>query len=260
MTDVFIPKRVLELVSDHRPVADGFAKAPIIEAIIDLTYGQDMSVEQTSAIKDALIPYYAKITSDPISELKIDVTTSAIAIKKDQFFHQLEGSDSTEIALVRPNGISVSKLAPYRCWNDLFDRFRRDTNAAMSAVGPIRVQRVATRFINRIDVPFDGKTADYEHYLEVQIKLPKSIGAIGPFQLAFNLVVPDQKANVVIQSAVVEPAVEGVASFILDIDVARTVDLPNNWDDTLDIINSFRGIKNFFYQQLLTAKALEDFA
>lgn len=248
------------MVADHRPVADGFAKAPIIEAIIDVSYREDLSPEKTSAIKDSVAGFYSTITSDPVRELQINIETDTIAIKKNQFFHRLEGLDSTEIGLVRPNGISTSKLAPYRCWSDLFDRFQRDTRAAIAAVGPLPVQRVATRFINRIDVPFDGKTADYEHYLAVHIKLPDSVGAIGPFQLGFNLVVPEQKVTAVIQSAVVEPAIEGVASFTLDIDISRTEDLPSDWSAVLEIINDFRAIKNFFYNQLLTAKALEDFA
>ncbi len=251
-------KEGAELVVDHRPVAEGFKKTPLIEAVIDVAFESEISPERTSELRELLGANYASHTEDAVRSFHIDLETDTASIQPKREIYRFIGEDASEIALLRPNGISTSQLAPYRCWEDLFSRFERDT-ASLSGSTDIKAARLATRFINRIDVPASHGIAQHEEYLAVHIRLPGTIENIGPFQLGFQIYSPAEEAEVVIQSSVVEPAIEGVASFILDIDVARSTNIPDDWPQCLRIISSFRDVKNYFYRTLLTKKALEEF-
>lgn len=246
------------MVAEHRPIAEGFKKTPLIEAVIDVAFTSELSPDVTSELRKLLSVNYASHTEDAVRRFHVDLETETASIQPTGAIYRLIAEDSSEIALLRPNGFAASQLAPYRCWEDLFARFERDTKVLFSA-SDIKPARLATRFINRIDVPTTNGIAQHEEYLAAHIKLPNEIENIGSFQLSFQLYSPDQKAEVVIQSAVVEPAIEGVASFTLDIDVARSNDLPDDWPECLRIISTFRDVKNYFYRTLLTPKALEEF-
>jgi len=141
----------------------------------------------------------------------------------------------------------------------LFDRFARDFEIVEAFIGKRRFTRLATRFINRIDVPLIDGRAEYEEYLAVHIGLPKGVPVIGDFYFRFALPVVEIQADATIQSAVMQPAAEGVASFALDIDVFRTMDLPDGRADILELLSRFRDSKNRLYRQFLTPKALEEF-
>jgi len=246
------------LVAEHRLVAEGFKKTPLIEAVLDVAFTSELSPEVTSELRRLLSDNYNSHTEEAVRRFHIDLETETASIQPTGALYRLIAKNTSEIALLRPNGFAASQLAPYKCWEDLFARFERDSNILFGS-SDIKPARLATRFINRIDVPTENGIAQHEEYLAAHIKLPTEIENIGPFQLSFQLYAPEQKAEVVIQSSVVEPAIEGVASFTLDIDVSRSIDLPDDWSECLRIISTFRDVKNYFYRTLLTRKALEEF-
>ena len=246
------------MVADYRPVAEGFKKTPLIEAVIDVTFVDELSPELTSELREIIGVNYPAYSEEALRAFQIDLETDTASIQPTNAIYRFLGDDPLEIALLRPNGFAASQLAPYKCWEELFSRFTRDSTLVFAAT-EIKAARIATRFINRIDVPTTDGIAQYEEYLGVHIHVPKEIENIGPFQLAFQLDGPEHKAKVVIQSSVTEPAIEGVASFTLDIDVAQSQDLPESWADCLANLAGFRDLKNYFYRTLLTPKALEEF-
>lgn len=246
------------MVAEHRPVAEGFKKTPLIEAVIDVTFRSQLAPELILDLRALLATSYASYSEDVVRAFHVDLETETASIQPTGAIYRFVGEDSSEIALLRPNGFASSQLAPYRCWEDLFSRFARDTTKLCDAAH-MEPARIATRFINRIDVPMKDGIAEHEEYLAVNIRLPDKVKGIGPFQLGFQLYSAEQKAEIVIQSSVVEPAIEGVASFTLDIDVARSRDVPTDWSECLKIISSFRDLKNYYYRALLTSKALEEF-
>jgi uncharacterized protein (TIGR04255 family) len=248
-----------EIAQNGWPIAQGFPTAPIVEAVFAVQPRDAFDDIELTKAADLLAPHYPKRTAMPFAEFSYNAEVATIDVNPSRQTYRLEGDDTSELALVRPEGLFVSQLAPYRSWGDLFKRFRRDFAAVESVFSGKKIGRIACRYINRIDVPFEGSIARNEDYLSVYIHLPESIEAHGSFQLRFELPVPEISSLAVIQSGLVPPATDGQASFALDIDLGRTFDVDYNSDKIFDEFSKFRDTKNRLYKQFLTQKALDQF-
>lgn len=248
-----------EIAQNGRPRAMGYPSAPITEAVFAVHPRRELQNADLEVARDRLAMHYPKCIEMPFAEFSYDAEAATIDVKPNRPTYRLEGEDASEVTLLRPDGLFVSQLAPYRSWDDLFERFNRDFFALNSIFNGKGLSRIACRYINRIDVPFDGTIARNEDYLSVYIHVPDSIEAIGPFQLRFELAVPEIKSMAVIQSGLMLPFPDNHASFALDIDLARNFDVDLSSSDILVEFSKFRGPKNRLYRQFLTQKALDQF-
>lgn len=248
-----------EIAQNGRPRAQVFPTAPIVEAVFAIQPRDAFQDQELTEAAELLAPYYPKRTAMPFAEFSYDAEAATIDVNPVRQTYRLESDDPSELVLVRPDGLFVSKLAPYRSWDDLFNRFKRDFVAVESVFRDKGIGRIACRYINRIDVPFEGSIARNEDYLSVYIHLPESIEATGPFQLRFELPVPEINSLAVVQSGLMPPAVEGQASFALDIDLSRSFDVDLDFSDALEEFSKFRDPKNQLYRKFLTPKALDQF-
>jgi len=222
-------------------------------------FGGGLSDTEATSLKEALTPHYPNVNVTTHRDIRVNVEAETVELGDPRNIFRLEGKDATEVALIRPEGLSVSQLAPYKSWDVLFDRYRRDFDTVIGAMESKTITRMAVRYINRIDVPLVGDIAHYEDYLSVHIRVPDSIPAIGNFHLRFVMDVPELGADATIQSAVFPPTVPDKASFALDIDLAREKDIPQEREQFLALFAEFRAAKNKLYQQFLTPKALAEF-
>lgn len=248
-----------EIPQNGRPRAPGFPTAPIVEAVFAIQPREEFEDEELRAAATMLSSHYSNLIEMPFADLSYDAVAATVDVKPNRLTYRLEGEDPSELALLRPDGLFVSQLAPYRSWDDLFVRFKRDFLAIEPILAGKLIGRIACRYINRIDVPFEEKIARNEDYLTVYIHVPDSINAIGNFQLKFELPVPEINSKAVIQSGLMRPFPEDHASFALDIDLARNVDVNSSFDDILEMFSKFREPKNLLYRQFLTQKALDQF-
>lgn len=248
-----------EIAQNGRPRAQGFPTAPIVEAVFAIQPRDEFQDLELTEAAELLAPYYPKRIAMPFAEFSYDAEAATIDVSSGRKTFRLEGDDLSELALMRPDGLFVSQLAPYRSWDDLFNRFKRDFVAVESVFRGKGIARIACRYINRIDVPFEGSVARNEDYLSVYIHLPESIEATGPFQLRFELPVSQINSFAVVQSGLMPPAVEGQASFALDIDLSRNFDINLDFSNVFEEFSKFREPKNKLYRQFLTKKALDQF-
>jgi uncharacterized protein (TIGR04255 family) len=241
--------------------AEGFPTAPLIEAVFEVRIDGGLTAEESRSTADALSRDYPKLAESKQAEFNFDAPTVTVEVSEVRSIYRLEGKDDTEVALIRPTGLTVSQLAPYRSWETLFKRFSRDLAVFDKVLGVRTVTRLGVRFINRIDVPFDARgIAEHEEYLAGYVKLPDEISEVTDFSYRVNVDLSDIEATATIQSAVMDAAVEGKASFALDIDIVKTVGLGTSRRKLLSQLNEFRAPKNRLYRLLLTEKALKDFS
>ena len=239
--------------------AEGFALAPIVEAVIAADFAGGLSEAETAAVAAALAGNYHATSVNSRIEFVYDVDSETLNQQPARTQHRLEGVDGAEVVQVLPMGINVSQLAPYRCWEDLFERFCKDMDTADSVLGHRPISRLAVRSINRIDVPLVDGIARYEDYLAVHVALPAVVGMVNNFFLRVGIPVPQLAADAIVQSTVMEPAAEGFASFVLDIDLARVRDIPPERAEMYALLGDFRKEKNLLYRGLLTEHALKEF-
>jgi uncharacterized protein (TIGR04255 family) len=248
-----------EIAQNGRPKAPGYPSAPIVEAVFAVHPREDFQNADLEGARDKLAIHYPKCVEMPFAEFSYDAEAATLDVKPNRPTYRLEGENASEVTLLRPDGLFVSKLAPYCSWDDLFERFKRDFLVLSSLFDSNGVNRIACRYINRIDVPLDGKIARNEDYLSVYIHVPESIEAIGRFQLRFELAVPEIQSTAVIQSGLILPFPDDHASFALDIDLVRNFDVNITHSVALVEFLKFREPKNRLYRQFLTQKALDQF-
>jgi uncharacterized protein (TIGR04255 family) len=245
--------------SQGRLKAEGFPLAPLIEAVIAIEFLEGLSPDEAQAACDALVGSYAIVGKSAQRGFVYDASAETLTLQDPTAIFRLEGSDETEVALVRPEGLSASQMAPYKSWEQLYGRFARDWELVEAAIGTRAVKRLGVRSINRVDIPMGNDRAEVEEYFRVFIKVPDGTGPLRDFYLRLALDVPEVGALATVQSAVMPPAIEGKASVALDIDLYRDRDLPANRRDVLALLDQFRGPKNQLYRQFLTERALEEF-
>ena len=244
------------MVASHRPTADGYAKAPVIEAIIAVQFAEPLSSELLETLLLRLECIYSG-KEDALTRVRILAEKGSVRIGEEQTFHKFIGEDPLDQCFLRPEGFSVARLAPYRDWTTLFDRMKRDMSDLLEDT-ELRFSRVSSRYINRIDIPIRNEVAKTEEFFNVDIKYPEDFGVIGEFSVQFLHFKEVEEIWANIKHSVAEAEIDGAASFILDIDVWKDFS-PSDLRFTLDELSKLRKAKNDYYTALLTDKALGEF-
>lgn len=238
--------------------------APITEGVIDiqarLSPEADLSV--LAKLDEALAPRYqnkGQIVHQQV-QVKVDLgggteaTTHSVSRGLGFRYHS---PDDKSVAQFRLNGVTVSRLAPYQTWEDLFDEARRLWSVYVELVAPEIVTRVATRFINNLRLPMkDGDP--FEAYLTASPQVPRPLPQA---LMAFlqRVVVYDAELSAsanITQYWQPGPASERVP-VILDIDVYRESQFSATGNDMWEYLTLLRTFKNRIFFESLTDQGVE---
>jgi uncharacterized protein (TIGR04255 family) len=161
-------------------------------------------------------------------------------------------ADKRQAVQARLDGFSFSRLRPYESWNALHAEAQRLWELYVQVAQPLSVERVALRYINRIELP---TPLDLEEYLATYPELgdgcPQTLS-----DLYMRLVAQQGAATVVITEAIDDSSVKpGSAAFILDIDVFQRVRFPPSDSSQLwSILAEIRKLKNDVFFNSITSK------
>jgi uncharacterized protein (TIGR04255 family) len=252
-------------MTDPESPPAGYKHPPITEAVIGISF--------TSPIKSAIFDSINKKfhTHYPhhqmVSNIGVDV---AVELSKNQIQkpttnikkmdgHRLSTADMTQLLVLWPSVFTLSQLAPYPGWDKFFERFVRDWKVWKRVVGFQTISRIGVRFINRIDIPITGPVTEYEEYLNVYPKLPDSINPINAYAVQVVSELKDINCILKINSAAVPSPILNHSSFIVDLDISKEVDPPQNDNDIYDLINKIRAQKNSVFESCMSKRAKELF-
>jgi uncharacterized protein (TIGR04255 family) len=242
-----------------RPQAEGFPAAPVIEAVLSVGFGASLSDHQMSMLATALEVRYPTRSAIHEQDIEVDPSTGLVEVKPVRQGFRMEGVDPSDVCLLKSDSLTVSRLAPYQSWERLFDRFDQDFRLVMATAASAPLVRIATRFINRIDIALAHGPLVLEEYFTTHIRVPSSISTVEQFYFRYNVPIDAISSTALIQSAIMPPISDDMVSIALDIDISRSVGIPNNVDEILQMLNLFRETKNSFYKSLLTEKARSEF-
>jgi uncharacterized protein (TIGR04255 family) len=240
------------------------SRAPIVEGLVDIQVKQrpDWSVEQLSPYVENLRDSYpeAKSLQQIRAELKLEVDKpSTQAVEARPGGYRLERQSPPFVILARREGFTVSRMTPYDTWKNLVAEARPRWEEYCRACKPEAITRVATRFINRIELPIEG--LDFDDYFTATPKVPQGL----PQTLAHflsRIIVPDRNSGADIAiSQVMEamnPSTQKVV-VLIDIDVYKNLDLSVDSGELWDLLNTLRELKNCAFFDSLTPRALELF-
>lgn len=242
-------------------IATHYPHAPITEAIIDLRVAprEGITTEELFRARDTeevSYPLVNKVVA-AVGQMEVGGRTSA-SVRSEQIGHKFTTGDGKYIWQARMDGMTLSRLAPYESWGPFRDEARRLWSRYRDIVRPQQIERLAVRYINRIDIPAaDKELADYLRTLpEVSADLKHPLTG---FFLQLRLSQHDLKAESIINETIVPPPEPGLFSVVLDVDLFRSEEPPQSEEDVWAYFEQLHVRKNEIFEACLTARARELF-
>lgn len=232
----------------------GYTKASITEALIDLQVklpsevtlstlrSLQHSVEPDYMVFDEVVNFQGEFQAG--SRIAATATQTPVGYRSTHV-------DNKQIFQARLDGFTFSRLAPYEKWESFRDEARRLWNVYQVATNPESVNRVAVRYINRLNLPLPLN--DFKDYLrtvpEISPDLPQGLS-----NYFMQLQIPQEDLNgmLVLNETLITPSEDNVVSVILDIDLFCQVNFPSDKNVLWDLLEQLRIRKNEVFEACIT--------
>ncbi len=234
-----------------------YKRPPVIEAVIDVRFANPLDPRQLDKL---VSKQKSNFTIQPIEEVEVKLSPNEKAGMKAETnmisvgYKLINNADSSIIIQVKPGAISFSRLPPYEGWLNLVAEFKK-YYAWFTDKKFKSLSRIGVRYINRIDIPrVDGKI-ELEDYIKIYPKVPKiDFPDFSKFSLQTASVMDGNRMLIVNVHPAIEQPLLNHGSIIFDLDVAQSINLPENNSQLYAALDEIREKKNFFFKSLLTAK------
>ena len=229
-----------------------YPSAPITEAVIDIRVQLPLKVALSDLERLGVqIPEYPTRRSRTDTNVSIDVDKTTTTNKNVGFI--FNSTDDKQLVQFRFDGFTFSRLKPYDRWTTFSSEARRLWAIYKAGVNPTKIERLAVRYINRIDMP---KPVDLAKYLKTLPEVSADLcGKASNFFFQLHVDQDDLHSTLLFNEAIVPPSNPSVVSALLDFDLFRTVDLPENDDAIWEIFEQFRNRKNQLFEACITDDA-----
>jgi uncharacterized protein (TIGR04255 family) len=237
--------------------------APITEALIDIQAAPRDGLTFAGLQESISAPEFGYYVKNPISEgtfgfmLTSDGTQPQTTAQAVQIGLRLHSHDEKYVAQCRLSGFTLSRLPPYEEWPNLMREAKRVWAVYAERLRPTRITRVATRFINNLQLPLD-QGESYQKYLHKLVDVPdEAPQSVANFLQRFELVDIESHARVILTLALNKTSPGGRVPVILDIDAFRIIDLELPAPDIWDILEKLRALKNRCFFSTITETTAE---
>jgi len=165
-----------------------------------------------------------------------------------------KSSDGLQTWQAKPGSFLFGRQAPYERWQFFRDEARRLWQVFKQIAEPREITRAAIRTVNRLDLPLPLR--DLKDYLrtlpEVSSDLPQGLAA---FFMQLQIPQDELQSSLIINQTIVPPPKPGVASILLDIDLYRDHDLPQDEDAMWSFFEQLHSKKNAIFEACITDEA-----
>lgn len=232
-----------------------YPKAPIVEALVELR----VSSKEPRALDDLLALRFAEENAYPELQAQFGIEQriqvgAAVTTEThhERVGHVLVDAGKQQIVQVAPLRFAFSRLAPYQSWEPFMSEAVRLFDAYQRIAHVDKIDQLAVRYINRIDVPL--ASVELKDYLltgpEISRALPQGLDA---YFFQVRLPLPEFGVATTINETIAEPAHPGVTALILDIEVSRDTALDPGARDVLEgELEQLRAAKNFVFESCIT--------
>lgn len=199
-------------------------------------------------------------------EATINTGQPGVPVKTDRQLEAISAVsvDKVDVAVLRRDRISVSKVQGYTCWEDLWTEFERLFDSYVQVAHPVGIRNVAARFINRIQPAAQMSFEDVLERPPLPVLGEGLAGARISNFLRRHVVegLPNAyTANLTVATAVPEPSenLQLSVPLVLDIDVFKPCEMPVDLAQLRPMFDEIRAIKNAIFFGSLTDRCLEQF-
>ena len=233
-----------------------FSKAPINEAMIDLRVQprEGIAVTDLEGLVSVTTERYVQQQELFTDQFSFQITEQAkVETSRQRIGLRFIGRDQREILQARLDGFTFSVLRPYDRWEPFRGEAQRLWNAYRDIVSPYAVRRVGVRYINRIDIPQPSiSPRDYlRTFPENSSDAPDQVQN---YFMQLHLLVPDLNSVTLINQTIVPPPQPNMVSIVLDIELYREIDVPQDETGIWALFEQFRVRKNAIFRACLTER------
>ena len=239
--------------------------APIREGLIDIQFEATVAVDALGKFAASLRDEFgqvAKLWQQSFGigiELTPDGSSTGPATQSPKAAIGFRLETEKHVLVLRAGGFTLSKLAPYKNWDELRTYARSLWEKFVADVKPGPVTRIAVRYINELRLPAAMK--DFSEFLEappiVPGKLPQDLSA---FLQRMVIVDAEQNRRAIVTQALEEvQASPDTVSMFLDIDTFRHQHFEANDADIWASLDNLRNFKNDIFFGYITEEAAELF-
>ena len=239
-----------------------YEQAPIAEAIIDLRVGFTAPLEVAhldAAFSNERERYPAcKRLQQGLGQFEFGPRVSSSAATEEIGLAFIS-ADEKQVVQFRRNGYTFSRLKPYESWQPFSNEARRVWEVYRRELSPGSIDRLAVRYINRIQLPrsIDDLSVWLKSYPEIAAGVSKSVSGF-----FMHVTIPQLDLNGALN--LIETLDEGSSekvgvAVILDVDLFRTVDVPQDEESIWDYFEQLHVRKNDVFEACITDKTRELF-
>jgi uncharacterized protein (TIGR04255 family) len=240
-----------------------FRNAPITEALIDIRTQLPEGVSLTY-----LETLHSQIQAGYPQKQKRMMLEGAVKFEEGQeplttARHQVVGYlftsvDGAQVVQFRLDGFTFSRLRPYTRWEEIYPEARRLWEIYRTNTKPLLVNRLATRYINSIEIP--SKRFDYDDYFSAAPRIPPGLPQLlSHFFTRLVIPFPDEGATAIVIQTPHEKPDPTNSAVILDIDVFAEVSLASEDAKIDEVLATLRKVKNEIFFSSITERAKELF-
>ncbi|MCZ8130317.1 MAG: TIGR04255 family protein [Steroidobacteraceae bacterium] len=246
-------------MAEPRPLA----RPPIREAVIDfqVEIPEGATVDSLEAAFASPPRGYARkgLVTEGVFSLALgpDGQTASSSAAARAIGLRFDSGDGRYVAQFRLNGFSLSRLPPYENWEMLQAEAMPLWDLYLKAMKPTLVRRVATRYINDLQLPMENGSSFQDYLLRFADLPPEMPQTVAAFSQRFLLVDRESGARVSIGLALDPPFAGPRVPVILDVDAFQPTQLepadPRLWQ----MLAGLRLLKNRCFFSTLTDRAVE---
>jgi uncharacterized protein (TIGR04255 family) len=232
-----------------------------VEALIDIRVAlpTDIDLDRLATFSEPLLARFSESKPRMSAQARIEISEKGAAMtstdpKPDGHIFRSPSENLTVQA--RLDGFTLSKAKPYESWKTFCPQFVELWQRFVVVARPLKITRVALRYINRIPIPLG---VDMKEYL---LTIPEVAPGVPQFlaSLLMRLAIPHQTGSLaVVTLASVPPGEVPGYPLIFDIDVFREVEMLVDDPSLWKLIRELRAFKNTIFFKSLTPRALEMF-
>lgn len=236
-----------------------YKRPPITEAVVEVRVADPIPMATLERVRDKLFEFYP-LPAQSLVSANIEIGPDAPHVIQQVQGYRLTAADGAGLVTIGQQFISTSRLPPYDGWESFIAAARNNWKIWKRLVEWRKIVRIGVRYVDRIDVPADG-LVNIDDYLTFSIKGP-SLELPPLTSFAINEVRPLGKddCQLILNAGLVPSPLVKTTSFILDLDISRDVDLPQNDETLWAFIERIRQHKNFVFEGCITNKARELFS
>lgn len=242
-----------------------FTNAPITEAILDIKaklpdgVGLNIFDEFQENIKDRFKNRKTKHSFEAVLKFSPGKDESSPITPKNRIEGYLfESKNEKKIVQAGLNGFTFNKLQPYENWNKFHYEARELWELYSKIVKPISVDRIALRYINRIEIPlpFD----DFSEYILTNPQIAPGLPqALSHFLMRIEIPNDEIEAIAIITQTMQKTTKSQKLPLIFDIDIIKTGNYSKKESEIWNDFNLLRHFKNEIFFNSITEKTKELF-